>query len=108
HENPSTRKIALSRIAIVTTIVFWLAYVTSTIIRQFIEGPQTYNFTMEAYGYLIVVTFLTFSALMYLVARQGALQRFSKHVRAPRAELDNHFAKNQPSITVLVPSYAEE
>jgi cellulose synthase/poly-beta-1,6-N-acetylglucosamine synthase-like glycosyltransferase len=42
------------------------------------------------------------------VARQGALQRFQKHVRVPRAELDRHFSEHQPTITVLVPSYAEE
>src|SRR5690606_13921414 len=84
------------------------AYVVSTIFRQFIEGPQTFQFIMEALGYLVVVTLLTFSALMYLVARQGALQRFSKHVRVPRAELDKHFSESQPSITVLVPSYNEE
>jgi cellulose synthase/poly-beta-1,6-N-acetylglucosamine synthase-like glycosyltransferase len=63
---------------------------------------------MQAFSYLVVVTFLTFSALMYLIARQGALQRFSKHVRVPRAELDRHFSGTQSSITVLVPSYAEE
>jgi len=42
------------------------------------------------------------------LARQGALQRFSKHVRVPRAKLDQYFSRHQPSITVLVPSYAEE
>jgi len=89
-------------------VLFWVIYVVTTIVRQFIDGGQNFRFTMEAVGYLVVVTFLTFSALMYLVARQGALQRFKKHVRVPRAELDRHFAANQPSITVLVPSYAEE
>jgi cellulose synthase/poly-beta-1,6-N-acetylglucosamine synthase-like glycosyltransferase len=108
HDRPSTRKIALSRLAVVITVCMWAAYFISTIIRQFFEGPQSFQFTMEAIGYLVVVTFLTFSALMYLIARQGALQRFSKHVRVPRAKLDQHFAKNQPSITVLVPSYSEE
>lgn len=108
HEKPSTRKVTWSRIAIVLTIAMWLAYVISTIVRQFFEGPQTFKFTMEAISYLVVVTFLTFSALMYLIMRQGALQRFSTHVRVPRAELDRHFAKNQHSITVLVPSYSEE
>jgi cellulose synthase/poly-beta-1,6-N-acetylglucosamine synthase-like glycosyltransferase len=108
HDRPSTRKIALSRLAIVMTIVLWAAYVVSTIIRQFFEGPGSFAFTMQALGYLIVVTFLTFSALMYLIARQGALQRFSTHVRVPRAELERHFAKNQSTITVLVPSYSEE
>jgi len=108
HEKPSTLKIAFSRLAIVLTIVLWIMYLISTIIRQFFEGPKTFSFTMQAIGYLIVVTLLTCSALMYLVARQGALQRFSKHVRVPRAELDRHFSEQQPSITVLVPSYSEE
>jgi len=108
HDHPSTQKIVFSRLAIIATIGMWLAYVITTIIRQFFEGSQTFGFTMEAISYLIVVTFLTFSALMYLVSRQGALQRFKKHVRVPRAELDRHFSKNRPSITVLVPSYSEE
>jgi len=108
HERPSIRKIALSRIAIVATIIFWFMYFLSIIIRQFIDGPQNYDFTMEAFSYLFVMSFLTFSALMYLVTRQGAFQRFSKHVRVPRSILDQHFAKNRPSLTVLVPSYSEE
>jgi cellulose synthase/poly-beta-1,6-N-acetylglucosamine synthase-like glycosyltransferase len=79
-----------------------------TIIRQFFDGPQTFSFTLQAVGYLIVVTFLTFSALMYLLLRQGALERFGKHLRVPRADLDRYLSEHQPSITVLVPSYAEE
>jgi cellulose synthase (UDP-forming) len=108
HEKPSTLRIAMSRVAIVMTVSLWLVYLVSTIIRQFFEGPQTFSFTLQAFGYLVVVTFLTFSALMYLIARQGALVRFSKHVRVPRAELDRHFSEKQSSITVLVPSYSEE
>lgn len=108
HDKPSTLKIAFSRLAVVITVLMWAAYFISTIIRQFFEGPKSFEFTMQAFSYLIVVTFLTFSALMYLVARQGALQRFSKHIRVPRAVLDRHFSIQQPSITVLVPSYSEE
>ena len=108
HAVPSTQKITLSRLAIVLTILLWTAYFISTIIRQFFEGPGTFRFTMEAISYLVVVTFLTFSALMYLIMRAGALQRFAKHIRVPRAKLDQYFARRQPSITVLVPSYAEE
>ena len=108
HEKPSTLKIALSRLAIVLTIGLWVVYIISTIIRQFFYGPKTFSFSLQAVLYSIIVTLLTFSALMYLVARQGALQRFSKHVRVPRAELDRYFAEHQPSITVLVPSYNEE
>jgi cellulose synthase/poly-beta-1,6-N-acetylglucosamine synthase-like glycosyltransferase len=109
HPKPSDRSITLSRLAIVVTVAFWVIYVITTIIRQFLDGgSQSFRFTMEAIGYLVVVTFLTFSALMYLVARQGALQRFKAHARVPRAELDRHFTENRPSITVLIPSYAEE
>lgn len=107
HDKPSTRKIAANRLAIVLTASLWAVYFVSTIVRQFFEGVS-FEFTLQAFGYLIVVSFLTFSALMYLLARQGALERFSKHVRVPRAELDRHFAKKQSTITVLVPSYSEE
>ncbi|MCA9334714.1 glycosyltransferase [Candidatus Saccharibacteria bacterium] len=108
HAIPSVRKIALSRIAIIVTIFFWLAYLVSTIVRQFYEGPQTYRFILESTGYLLVMTLLTFSALMYLIARQGAFVRFSKHVRPPRAVLEKYFDSKQPSITTLIPSYNEE
>jgi len=108
HLLPSSQKIALSRLAIVFTIIFWLMYVTSVIMRQLIESDSSYQFTMEVIGYSIVVTFLTFSALMYLIARQGAFIRFSKHLRVPRAVIDKYFQTHQPTITVLVPSYSEE
>lgn len=108
HDKPSDFAIAYSRIAIVLTIVFWLMYISSVVIRQLIDGPQSYNFTTEVFGYSIIVTFLTLSALTYLITRQGALQNFKKHVRTPQRLLDEHFSKNQSSITVLVPSYSEE
>ena len=108
HAVPSDFAIAYSRLAIVLTVVFWLMYITSVIIRQLIDGPQNYNFTVEVFGYSIIVTFLTLSALTYLIARQGALQRFKKHVRVPQWKLDEHFSKHKSTITVLVPSYSEE
>ncbi|WP_169077342.1 glycosyltransferase family 2 protein [Microcella alkalica] len=109
HPRPSDRRIALARLAIVATILFWIVYVVYTVIAEFLNnGTQSFQFTTEAISYVVVVTFLTFSALMYLVARHGALQRFRAHVRVPRAELDRHFADRSTSITVLVPSYAEE
>lgn len=108
HKQPSSRAIAFSRLSIVLTIVFWAMYVISVVIRQLIDGPQSYQFTVEVFGYLIIVTFLNLSALTYLIARQGALQAFSKHVRVPRAILDKHFSTHKSSITVLVPSYSEE
>jgi cellulose synthase/poly-beta-1,6-N-acetylglucosamine synthase-like glycosyltransferase len=109
HPIPSDAKITWGRIAIVITIIAWVVYVVSTIFRQFLDnGDLDFRFTTEAVSYLIVVTFLTFSALMYLVARQGALRRFRDHVRVPRAELDAHFSDREKPLTVLVPSYSEE
>lgn len=108
HEKPSTFKVALSKIAIYTTISIWVLYILSTIIRQFINGPQDFRFTMEAIGYSIIVTLLTFSALVYLLSRHGALVRFSKHERVPKSVLDKYFSEHNSNITVLVPSYDEE
>jgi len=109
HARPSTRTITLGRLAIVCTVGFWVFYVFSTIVREFVNNPGSgFRFTVEAIGYVTVVTILSFSALMYLVARQGALYRFRSHDRVPRGEIDRHFADYDEAITVLVPSYAEE
>lgn len=112
HPRPSAAKLLWGRIGIVVTILSWIGYLISTIVRQFIEVEQTFRFTLEAVSYLLVVTFLTFSALMYLVSRQGALHRFRDHRRVPRGLLDRHFAEtgtgHDHSMTVLIPSYAEE
>lgn len=108
HPKPSSLKMAMSRIAVILTVLFWCAYVTSVIARELIDGQKSYQFTMEVIGYVVIVTLLTFSALMYLVARQGAFQRFAQHARTPRALIDKFFAAKKPSITVLIPSYDEE
>jgi cellulose synthase (UDP-forming) len=109
HAKPSERKLIAGRLAIIATVVFWMLYVVTTIIRQFIEyGSESFRFTIEAVSYLVVVTFLSLSALLYLVARQGALLRFAAHERVPRADLDSHFSDHHGAATVLVPSYSEE
>lgn len=118
HPRPSLRRIVLSRLAILTTVLAWVGYVVSTVLWQFLEyGSQNFRFTMETVGYLLVVTMLTFSALMYLLARHGALLRFRAHRRASRVELDAHFSaqstvsqrsEDDSPMVVLVPSYAEE
>lgn len=108
HEKPSTLKMALSRIAILATIIFWLIYIFSIIIRQVFYGNTTYHFTLEAFSYTIVVSLLTLSSLIYLITRHGALKRFSAHQRASKDELDKFFSSHRPSLTVLVPSLNEE
>ena len=110
HARPTVMKVAMGRIAIVVTFLAWAMYVITTVIREFIDNPHLdFRFAAEAVGYLVVVTSLTFSALMYLIARQGALYRFRDHTRVPRAEVDRHFATDYDhGVTVLVPSYIEE
>lgn len=108
HVRPSAAKLTWGRIAITVTVLFWLAYLVSTIIRRFLDEDAGFRFTMEAVSYVMVVTVLTFSALMYLVARQGALRRFREHQRVPRGLLDEHFTEEHGALTVLIPSYAEE
>ena len=109
HPEPSRRKIIWGRVGIVVTVLAWAAYVVTTVLRALINDPTAgFRFRAEAVSYVVVVTFLTFSALMYLLARQGALNRFREHRRVPRGELDRHFADYKDAVTVLVPSYAEE
>ncbi|MGO1401591.1 MAG: glycosyltransferase family 2 protein [Flaviflexus sp.] len=110
HPVPSLRKIVVGRIAIIVTIFAWFMYVITTIMREFIEGdPGSLRYVLEAVSYVAVVTALTFSALMYLLARQGALYRFRDHIRTPRGPLDQHYdGADGHDITVLIPSYKEE
>ncbi|WP_308495353.1 MULTISPECIES: glycosyltransferase family 2 protein [unclassified Microbacterium] len=109
HDRPSNAKLIWGRVAIWVTIAVWALYVLTVVVTLLMAGAfDTAWRVIEAVSYLLVVTFLTFSALMYLVARQGAYQRFREHRRAPRAELDRHFSSPHETLTVLVPSYAEE
>lgn len=108
HARPTIATVTLSRLAILVTIFFWLSYIFSIILRQLFNSPQSYEFTMEAFSYTLVVSLLAFSSLIYLVARHGALERFRKHKRIARAVLDSFFTEKQPSVTVVIPSYSEE
>lgn len=109
HTPPSTAKLIWGRVAIWVTIAIWAFYMLSVVVTRILAGAfDTPWRVVEAVSYLIVVTFLTFSALMYLVARQAAFERFRTHKRAARADLDRHFSDARPPMTVLIPSYAEE
>ncbi|MDO8107017.1 glycosyltransferase family 2 protein [Isoptericola sp. b441] len=99
----------LGGLAIAATVAAWATYLGATVAAQFIDhGVRDARFIAETAAYVLVMTLLLFSSVMYLVARQGALYRSRDHVRVPRAEIDAHFGATRPSLTVLVPSYAEE
>jgi cellulose synthase (UDP-forming) len=105
----SDTRITLGRVGMVVTLIAWAAYLLVTVISQFVnQGFQGMQFTSEAVVYVVTMSFLTFSSLMYLVARQGSLYRTRAHQRVPRALIDAAFETSLPTMTVLVPSYREE
>ncbi|WP_265459900.1 glycosyltransferase family 2 protein [Enterococcus sp. HY326] len=109
HKHASTAKLTMNRIYIIITILFWIIYITSTIFNQFIYNDlRSLQSVLEAILYMVIVTLLNFSAVIYLFSREGALKRFNEHTRTPREKLDDYFSDNQSKITVLVPSYDEE
>ena len=109
HSRPSGGAVIWARAAMVITVVAWFSYMITTIVRMVIEGPtESFVFHLQTWVYGITVTALTFSALMYLTARYGALVRFREHRRVERALIDEHFAESDSDVTVLIPSYDEE
>lgn len=110
HDKPTPARMMAGYIAIVITILAWLVYVITTVLTLLIDNPHlTIRFIVEVVLYIAIVTTLIFSALVYLVTRQGALHRFVTHERVPRAVLDEHFSHNyRKSLTVLIPSYVEQ
>jgi cellulose synthase/poly-beta-1,6-N-acetylglucosamine synthase-like glycosyltransferase len=105
----SDAMITLGRLGIVVTIVAWAAYLTVTIVSQLVNrGLQGMRFISEGTGYVVIVSFLTLSSLLYLVARQGSLYRSRAHRRVPRAVIDESFDDRLPTMTALIPSYREE
>lgn len=109
HDKPSPTRVVLGYVAIACTVISWLIYMITMILSLFVNNPSlTLRFVVESVLYMTIVTTLIFSALVYLATRQGALYRFIRHERVPRAMLDNHFAHNYgKGITVLIPSYVE-
>jgi len=109
HSRPSGGAVTWARLAIVITVLAWVLYMVTTIMRMVVEGPtESFVFHVQTWIYGLTVTMLSFSALMYLVARFGALVRFRDHRRVERGRLDEHFSDSESDITVLIPSYDEE
>lgn len=96
-------------LAIVVTVLAWGTYVVQVVVSRVIDdGIHDSRLVIQTVAYVAIMTLLLFSALMYLLARQGALYRSRSHVRVPRAEIDAFMASSDATLTVLVPSYAEE
>lgn len=99
----------LGGFGIAITVLAWVTYLAHVIGTDFIDrGLHDSRFIAQTIAYAVLMTFLTFSSFMYMLARQGALYRTRGHVRVPRAEIDAFMAQTRPSLTVLVPSYCED
>ena len=118
HAIPSAGKIARGRIAPALSVLLWLLYLVSVAValargNAFADTTQL----ITTIAFLVSVSFLTFSACMYLLARSAALPRFSSHQRARRIELDQHVARFSaaepvaaavPRLVALLPSRSED
>lgn len=109
HPRPTLRKLVWSRLAIWITVALWSLYILTALLAIAQGGAFVDVWDLVGtIGYLAVVTVLAFSALMYLVTRLGAFERFASHHRTSRSELDHHMSAPRGGLTLLIPSYAEE
>ena len=107
HPVPSRRAMSGARFALFLTIAAWVAYFGEQV-RRYVDHPFGVRGTVEAVVYLLLVTLLTASAVGYLLARLGHLQRVRAHRREPRAVIDAAFDESNPTLTAIVPSYKED
>jgi cellulose synthase (UDP-forming) len=107
HAVPSRSAMSGARFALFLTVAAWLAYFAEQL-RRYLDHPYGLRGTIEAVVYLVLVSLLTLSAVAYLVARLGHLQRIRAHRRVPRAVIDAVFDESNPTLTAIIPSYKEE
>lgn len=109
HPRPGVGALVRARLALWLTVALWLVYLIAaviTIVRGG-AGADVWQVLMTL-SYVVVISALTFSSAMYLLARSGAIARFNAHVRTPRRRLDEFFSREHPALTVLIPSFAED
>ena len=106
HRRPRRRDLVTGPLLMSLSVALWIGTVGDTVRRA--EATGSGRLMIAAVVVVVVMTLLMASSGVYLLARQGALLRFRHHRRATRTELDRHFDSHEPSVTVLVPSYAEE
>jgi cellulose synthase/poly-beta-1,6-N-acetylglucosamine synthase-like glycosyltransferase len=107
--HPGDGPVSAGRLAIVITLVSWVCFVVVTVDKDILHGPgRSPRFELEAFGYLVLITLLTASALAYLVTRLGYFHRVGAHRRTPRVAIDELFERVMPTMTVTVPSYQED
>jgi cellulose synthase (UDP-forming) len=109
HRPVSERRVALGRLAIVVTIVAWIAYFFTWLFTDLLNAHHSTAIDRtESIVYLLVVTLPTASALAYLLSRLGFFYRARTHHRASRRELEEFYDTAMLTLTAIVPSYQEE
>src|ERR1700749_4149900 len=96
------------RAAVVVTVAAWIALFVTVLNGQVVEGVAGHASLIETVGFLTAVSLLAASAIAYLFGRLGFYYRTKEGRRTPRAMLDEVYAERRPSVTALIPSYAEE
>ena len=111
HARPRAWWAAFGWCAAAATVAAWLAaalHTTTNLRHEFESGRAGVIDVVALVAVLTTTAVLGFSAVTYLVIRAGALARLATHERADRLHLDAHFSGGEQTMTVLVPSYAEE
>ena len=73
HAKPSGMRIILGYVAMGATVISYTVYMVTMILTMFVNNPDiTLRFVIEDVLYLVIVTTLIFSAMVYLVTRQGS------------------------------------
>ena len=103
---PGGRELAWARVLLLITLAGFVVYLVQWI-RGYggRTGPAA---IAEAWVYLLLLATLTASACGYLIARLGYIYRIRAHRRMPRKLIDDAFDRDNPTLTVIVPSYREE
>jgi hypothetical protein len=101
---PGSATLRFSRFALFFTLMAWAIYM----VTQLIDLAGNPVDVLETMAYLGLVTLLAASSSAYLLCRIGYFERILEHRRVPRSAIDDYFAENNPSLTIMVPSYRED
>jgi EAL domain-containing protein (putative c-di-GMP-specific phosphodiesterase class I)/cellulose synthase/poly-beta-1,6-N-acetylglucosamine synthase-like glycosyltransferase len=105
----SDSQVALARLALVLTVLAWVAYTVSWVFDDLLDPAASGAVARtESVGYLLIVSLLTTSSVAYLLSRLGYMYRSRAHHPATRATLDDFYERATPTLTAIVPSYQED
>lgn len=107
HWRPTRPAIVVAWLAPIATLSLWLFFVVDTVERR-PWSSLPLGSALWIVPALLAATVLSHCSAMYLLGRAGALVRMRAHHRTSRRALNTAFRHDRSSMTVLVPSYAEE